>query len=77
MLTLFCNWLIIGAPARPHQWGRTSLLQAARGGHLEVVIKLAEMGVDPAAVERVSSFCCSLSPRKHTSDSHVYELAHC
>ena len=42
------------------------------GGHLEVVIKLAEMGVDPAAVERVSSFCFSLSARN--TNTHLIPM---
>ena len=37
-----------------HQTGMTALMLASQDGHLEVVVKLAELGVNLAATDNVS-----------------------
>ena len=41
------------------QFRTTALLEAAAGGHLRVLTKLAELGVDPTVVDRVSDTACA------------------
>ena len=43
---LIYRWLSI-------QWGQTAVMKAAAGGHLAVVTKLAELGVDVTAADNV------------------------
>ena len=47
--------------SHPYQKGMTAMMHAARYGYLEVVVKLAELGVGLAAVNNVSTVFSFLS----------------
>ena len=47
-----------------YQDGGTAIMSAAAGGHLALVMKLAELGVNPAAADNVSAFISIFASEK-------------